>query len=195
MTLDEVMTEIRKDQLFYEESGGGATFSGGEVFLQENFLISLLAECKKNDIHTCIDTTGFVSAETLKRVIPLTDTFLFDIKLMDELEHIRYCGVSNTQILENFKTVCESKSDVRLRFPVIPGITDTDHNITALAEFASGFEGLNIDLLPYHKIGKDKYRRLGMEFMMEGVESPSHKYMQELADIFKCYGLNVKIGG
>ncbi|PLX71028.1 MAG: glycyl-radical enzyme activating protein [Denitrovibrio sp.] len=195
MTVKEVISEIKKDIIFYEESGGGVTFSGGEVFLQDKFLILLLSECKKNDIFTCIDTTGYVSEDVLKQVIPITDLFLFDIKLMDVKEHEKYCGVSNKQILKNFKTIYESESDIRLRFPVIPGITDTEHNTKALAEFASGFENLQMDMIPYHSTGRDKYRRLGMDYFMEDIQQPTEERMKELELFFKNHGIRVRIGG
>lgn len=195
MTVSEVMQVIKKDFIFYEESKGGVTFSGGEVFLQSNFLISLLAECKKNDIHTCIDTTGYTSKENLEKAIPLTDLFLYDIKLLDDAEHLRYCGVSNKQILENFRYIKEAGKDVRVRFPVIPGLTDTKENIENLAKFLSEFEDIKLDLLPYHRIGKDKYRRLGMEYHMDDVQQPSNTDMEALKEYFTAKGFDTGIGG
>lgn len=158
-------------------------------------MILLLSECKKHDIHTCIDTTGYVSGEVLRKAILLTDLFLFDIKLMDNDEHERFCGVPNSMILENFKTIYESESDLRLRFPVIPGITDTNTNLKTLADFASGFPGVPIDLLPYHSIGRDKYRRLGMDYYMDDIEKPSDERMTELAKFFESFNIKTKIGG
>jgi pyruvate formate lyase activating enzyme len=195
MTVSEVMQVIKKDFIFYEESGGGVTFSGGEVFLQENFLISLLAECKKNDIHTCIDTTGYTKKESLDAAMPLTDLFLYDIKLMDDAEHTEYCGVSNRAILDNFRYLKEAGKDVRVRFPVIPGITDTEKNIESLAEFLSGFDDIKIDLLPYHRIGSDKYRRLGMEYHMKDVAQPDKTHMEKIRKFFSSKGFDTGIGG
>lgn len=195
MTVAEVMKEISKDILFYEESEGGATFSGGEVFLQENFLISLLEECRKSDINTCVDTTGYVNKSTLERVMPLTDTFLYDVKLLDNKEHIKYCGVPNEPILDNLRFLYNKGSDIRVRFPVIPTITDTEANLEALAGLMTELKGVPLDLLPYHKIGKDKYRRLGMEFHMEGIEKPSEDRMEFIKKFFIDKGVDVKIGG
>jgi len=195
MTVAEVMEEIKKDLIFYEESNGGVTFSGGEVLLQDKFLISLLEHCKKSDINTCIDTTGFASKDILEKIIPLTDIFLFDIKLIDEASHIKFCGVSNKIILENFALIHKSGKDIRLRFPIIPGITDTEDNLHQTAEFAKSFYDVKVDLLPYHKIGKDKYRRLGMEYHMDGVETPSNERMKEIANYFNQYGITTRIGG
>ena len=195
MTVSEVMQVIKKDLIFYEESGGGVTFSGGEVFLQENFLISLLAECKNNDIHTCIDTTGYTKKENLEAAMPLTDLFLYDIKIMDDAEHKKFCGVSNRVILDNFRYLKESGKDVRVRFPVIPGLTDTEENIESLAEFLSEFNNIKIDLLAYHKIGSDKYRRLGMEYHMKDVEQPDKNHMERIKEFFSSKGFDTGIGG
>ncbi|WP_206617455.1 glycyl-radical enzyme activating protein [Geovibrio thiophilus] len=195
MTVREVMEEIEKDILFYEESGGGVTFSGGEVFVQHEFLLALLKSCKEKGIKTCVDTSGYVNRSILEKSIPLTDIFLYDIKLMDEELHKKYCGVPNRQILENFRVIYESGAEVRLRFPVIPSVTDTEDNLKKVAEFAAQFPGVPADLLPYHKIGKDKYRRLGQEYLMDGVEKPSDEYMQRIADFFNGYGIKTKTGG
>ncbi|ADD68284.1 glycyl-radical enzyme activating protein family [Denitrovibrio acetiphilus DSM 12809] len=195
MTVSEVMTEINKDIIFFEESGGGVTFSGGEVFQQDKFLISLLAECKKSDINICVDTTGHVSTKVLKTAAPLVDTFLYDIKLMNDDAHKKYCGVSNKLILANLRFLLESGADVRVRFPVIPGITDTEENLIQIADFLSEYKQIKIDLLAYHKIGRDKYRRLGMEYHMAGVQQPSAKRMQQIADFFTSKDFIVKIGG
>ena len=195
MTVAEVMAEIKKDIIFHEESGGGVTFSGGEVFVQDKFLISLLEECRKNDINICIDTTGYTRPEILDKVIPLTDTFLYDIKLMDEEEHIKYCGTGNKVILENFERIYSSGVDVRLRFPVIPGITDTEENLKKVAEFAAAHKRAEMDMLPYHKIGRDKYRRLGMEYHMGGTDQPTEARMEELESFFRGCGIVTKTGG
>ncbi len=195
MSVSEVMREVEKDLLFYEESGGGVTFSGGEAFVQHEFLLAMLKSCKAKGISTCVDTSGYVNKSILEKAIPLTDIFLFDIKLMDEELHKRYCGVPNGQILENFRTIHQSGAKVRFRFPVIPTITDTDDNLKKVAEFAAQFSDVPVDLLPYHKIGKDKYRRLGMKYHMEGIEKPSDEYMNKIAAFFTGYGIRTKIGG
>lgn len=195
LSVDEVMEEIEKDILFYEESGGGVTFSGGEVFVQHGFLLELLKRCKGKGIHTCVDTSGFVRRSILEKAIPLTKLFLFDIKLMDDTLHRKYCGVSNTQIKKNFRLLYDRGANLRLRFPVIPTLTDTEDNLRQVAEFASQFAGVPVDLLPYHKIGKDKYRRLGLDYEIDGIEKPSEEHMNRIAVFFNGYGINTKIGG
>lgn len=195
MSVDEVMAEISKDITFYDESGGGVTFSGGEVFMQVEFLKSLLEKCKKKDIHTCVDTTGYVQPEILKSVFPLVDMFLYDIKLIDDKEHIRYTGVSNEKILSNLKLIRQSGKDVRVRFPVIPEITDSDENVRGVAKFVSSLGGVEVDLLPYHRIGSDKYKRLKMDYLMPDVQPPSKDRMAEISNLFAKQGISTHIGG
>jgi len=195
MTAAQVMDVIKKDIIFYEESGGGVTFSGGEVFLQDNFLISLLVECRKNDIHTCIDTTGHTDAEIIHKAIPYTNLFLYDLKLMNDGEHRKYCGVSNRKILENFTLIYESGAEIRARLPIVPSVTDTAENLEAAAEFISKHKGVELDILPYHKIGKDKYRRLGISYQMDGIEQPGDERMSELVKFFTEYGIKTSVGG
>ena len=127
--VDEVMKEIEKDIPFYEESNGGATFSGGEPMLQIDFLQSLLAECKRKDIHTAIDTTGYAPLSDFEKIYDYTDIFLYDLKLMDDKIHFEYCGVSNKLIHENLISLSSRGNKIILRLPIIPTITDTEENI------------------------------------------------------------------
>jgi pyruvate formate lyase activating enzyme len=197
MSVEEVIKEIEKDITFYDESKGGVTFSGGEVFLQDYFLKSLLAECKKRDIHTCIDTTGYVRKEILESTFPLVDMFLYDIKLINNEEHIKYAGVPNDLILDNLKAICDAGIPVRVRFPLIPGITDTDENVRGVVNFVASLSrrDLEVDLLPYHRIGSDKYKRLGMECMMPDVQPPSEEEIAKIASLFAEKGIRTHVGG
>lgn len=195
VTADEIMEEIKKDILFYEESNGGVTFSGGEVFVQHEFLLELLKRCTDLGIHTCVDTSGFVKSSILEKAIPFTKLFLFDIKLIDEELHKKHCGVPNKQIHDNFRLLYEKGANIRLRFPIIPTITDTEDNLKKVAEFASQFPGVPVDLLPYHSVGKDKYRRLGLNYEIDGLEKPSSEHMNLIAELFSKYGIRTKIGG
>ena len=120
-TVPEVMKEIEKDIVFFEESGGGVTFSGGEPFKQTEFLKELLKCCKKQEIHTCVDTTGYVKTDQLEKAALFTDLFLFDLKHFDDKMHIKYTGVSNKQILENLQLLDEMGKSVQIRYPLIPG--------------------------------------------------------------------------
>ncbi|MFO7890106.1 MAG: glycyl-radical enzyme activating protein, partial [bacterium] len=135
MTAEEVMAEIRKDIIFYDESGGGVTFSGGEPLFQPDFLHQLLFKCKKEDIHTAVDTCGYASREVVERIIPLTDLFLFDLKLMDDQEHKKYTGVDFQPIKDNLIFLSNQNSVISIRIPVIPGITDTKVNLDKMIQF------------------------------------------------------------
>ncbi len=189
-TVEEVIDEIEKEVLFYDESQGGVTFSGGEPLGQSRFLCALLEECRKREIHTTLDTTGWVSHRTFKSVIDKVDLFLYDLKIMDDQKHIEYTGVSNHPVLENLKTLSNLGKKVIIRFPVIPGITDTEENIRAVGTFVSSLKNIEeIDLLPYHQTAEGKYRRLKRKNRMKemGIVPPSDERMEEIRKLFKKY--------
>lgn len=131
VTVEEVLDDIERDVIFYDQSGGGVTFSGGEPLLQPEFLLALLAECKKRGIHTAVDTTGFAAPEILLQASQITDLFLYDLKIMDDGLHRQYTGVSNGVILDNLRELAARHGNIIIRVPVIPGINDGDENITA----------------------------------------------------------------
>jgi pyruvate formate lyase activating enzyme len=193
---DEVIAEIKKDLLFYEESKGGATFSGGEPMLQFDFLNSLLTECRRNDIGTAIDTTGYAPFESYSQIYDLTDLFLFDLKLMDDALHYQFCGVSNSLIHENLKKLTKFGDKVILRIPIIPTITDTEENISAMISLISSLNKVRgIDLLPFHNTAKSKYERMKKENKVKELIPPTKIRMQELQNRFKQLGIPVHIGG
>jgi pyruvate formate lyase activating enzyme len=188
----EVMAEIESDRSFYEESGGGATFSGGEPLMQPDFLLGLLQACRAQEIHTTVDTCGFTSWSVLERVLPYTDLFLFDLKLMDDLRHQKYTGVSNEPILRNLRRLSQSGQAIRLRIPVIPGINDAPEHIRQFGEFAAGLPHLDeIDILPYHNIAAEKYRRLNRVYELPDTPVPTEQRMAEIAQSLRGFGLNV----
>ncbi len=202
MDIDEVMRELRLDRIFYEESSGGVTFSGGEPLLQHEFLIEVLKDCKKNSFHTAIDTSGFASPEIIDKVLPYTDLFLYDLKLIDESDHIMFTGVSNKLILENLVTLITEEKQVIIRIPVVPGITDTTKNIGEIKDFlshiAKGKEStpsFKISLLPYHSIGKNKYKRFHIENKAEHLKDITKESLIPLKNEFEMQGFDVKIGG
>jgi pyruvate formate lyase activating enzyme len=137
MTVAQVMTEIEKDIAFYEESGGGVTFSGGEPLQQRDFLLALLKGCKERGIHTAVDTSGFAAWETLDSVRQHVNLFLYDLKLMDDTRHQRFTGVSNELILRNLQMLSAHRHSILLRVPIIPGINDDDENIRQIGAFAA----------------------------------------------------------
>jgi len=195
MTVPEALTEISKDRVFFEESGGGVTISGGEPLMQAAFVGPLLAACRANRIHTVVETCGFADWHVVERVAETVDLFLYDLKLLDRERHRQYTGVTNDLILDNLRRLTERRSKIVVRVPVIPGVNDDPANLDALATFLSPLGLRNIDLLPYHRIGSEKYRRLGLPYRMEGVEAPSAGRMEELATRLRNEGFLVRIGG
>jgi pyruvate formate lyase activating enzyme len=197
MTVEEVMKELCKEQIFMDESGGGVTFSGGEPLQQADFLQEMLAACKAERMHTTVDTSGFSSWKTLEKVADNTDLFLYDLKLIDDSLHKTYTGVSNKLILENLEKLLEMGKKVRIRIPMIPEITFKEENINQTLDYLSGlkFPLEGVDLLPYHNTASHKYERFGLENKL-GMLKPIHK--TDLAKIklrFEKAGFNVKIGG
>lgn len=197
MSIEEVMNEILKDSITYEESGGGVTFSGGEPLEQHRFLIQLLKESKKNNIHTALDTTGYSSLSIIKKVVKETDLILYDIKLIDEKEHIKFTGVSNKIILSNLDYILSSSKNVIIRFPVIPDINDTSNNILQMKEFLSSRSDRikEIHVLPFHNFADCKYKKLNIVNNMNGVKSTKEEELLSLKQEFESLGLIVKING
>ncbi len=183
-TADEVLKIIIKDKTFYDNSGGGVTFSGGECMLQINFLLEILKKCKENGIHTAVDTAGHIPWEHFERLIPYTDLFLYDIKSMDSSVHKEYTGVSNELILENLSRLLDSNVPLWIRVPVITGVNDTEEEMEKIKNFVSGKGKCEkIELLPYHAMGEHKYEALEMK--REEFKVPSMEKMQTLKNIFR----------
>ncbi len=196
MTTEEVMAEINKDIVFFDESGGGVTFSGGEPLLQHEFLLSLLQACKQKCIHTAIDTTGFTSPAILKRISEFVDLFLYDLKTLDDAKHREFTGVSNRLILENLRRLSQWRKHVIVRMPLIPGINDDEESIRQVGRYVSSLKNLNeIQVLPYHQTGLEKYRRLGLEYKMQDVAPPSPEILSRIVSELKQFVRIVAIGG
>lgn len=192
----EVMDEIKKDLVFYDESGGGVTFSGGEPLMQPEFLCTLLETCHQAGIHTAVDTCGYTDKNSVESILPYSDLFLFDLKLMDNQSHQKYTGVSNQKVNDNLRLILNAEKEVHIRIPVIPTITDTQINIDNSIKFLQSLSGIGIiSLLPYHKIGAHKYERLGMTFKAQDIERPSDDTIQSLKGQFENAGYNVSLGG
>ena len=164
ISASELFDEILEDKDFYETSGGGVTFSGGECMLQIDFLEEMLKKCKKDGIHTAVDTAGHVPFEYFERIMPYTDLFLYDLKCIDSNKHKQYTGASNERILENLSKLLDSGKPVWVRVPVVPTVNDSDDDIAAIRRFFE-YRGYpeKIELLTYHAMGKHKYDALGME--------------------------------
>jgi len=196
MTVAQVMAEIEQDIPFYDESGGGVTFSGGEPLFQLGFLLALLRACKEKAIHTAVDTCGFVPWETLDDIREHIDLFLYDLKLMDDAKHRKFTGVSNELILDNLQMLSTQGHNIVLRVPIIPGINDDDENIRETGTFAAALPHLNgVDILPYHYAAVEKYKRLSQVYSLPETRPPSEERMAEIAQVLRGFGLHVKIGG
>lgn len=178
-----VLNEILKDLPFYRRSNGGVTFSGGEPFYQPDFLNDLLLMCKRNNIHTCVDTSGYDRWEIIEKILKNIDLFLYDLKIMNDSSHIAFTGVSNKIILENFIKIAESKKEIIVRIPVIPGINDDSDNFEKLIIFLKKYApSIGIGLLPYHNLAKSKYSCLKMEYELSELQIPSKQEMETIRD-------------
>ena len=191
----ELFNIIKGDTIFFDESGGGVTFSGGEPLMQPDFLMEVAKNCKDAHIHTTLDTCGYTNQETLLRTLPFIDLILFDLKIIDDEMHKKYTGVSNKLILENLKLLADSKYPVRLRFPVIPGITNTTKNMEEVKAYLKSLNHINqVDVLPYHDISRGKYARFNKENKMDDIKLPDEEELR-IKNEFESIGFKTKIGG
>ena len=196
VTVAEVMAEIEKDIAFYDESGGGVTFSGGEPLLQRDFLRALLRACREKEIHTAVDTSGFASWATFEHIRADVDLFLYDLKLMDNARHQRFTNVSNPLILQNLQSLSQRGHNIIVRVPVIPGITDDEENIRQIGAFVAGLPQAHpIELLPYHHIGTNKYHRLNISYELPDIQPPSVEKMNQIAQNLSGFNIEIKTGG
>lgn len=188
-TASEVLEEIEKDTLFYQLSGGGVTFSGGECLLQPEFLYALLQRCKAREISTAVDTAGCVSWDVFEKILPWTDLFLYDVKCFDAAVHKQYTGADNRLILDNLKKLLQLKKRVWIRIPVIGGVNDCVEEMCKIRDFLQHSGGVErVELLPYHDMGRNKRNALGMEF--HPFPSPEAYKLQALQAIFSPDGAN-----
>lgn len=196
VTVGEVMKEVVEDISFYKNSSGGVTFSGGEPLLQINFLREMLEECKKTGIHTAVDTAANVPWENFSKILKYTDLFLFDLKVFDPEKHIGATGVGNERILDNLKKLSDAKAEIFIRIPVIPTINDNPDEIKKIADFLKDIKGVNqVELLPFHRYGEEKYKSLGVEYPAKNCSPPDKETVEDLADIFRDSGITVFVRG
>ena len=196
VTVTEVIEEVEKDMVFYEVSGGGVTFSGGEPFMQPDFLAALLESCRGKGIHTAIDTAGYAPADTLRHISERTDLFLYDLKIVDDEIHKAYTGVSNELILENLRMLASLRDDVVIRIPLIPGINDSEESISDIHHFISTLETVRkVHLLPFHKAGRDKYAKIGLTCRLPEIEPIAGERVREIAEMFESKAVAVTVGG
>ncbi len=196
MSVAQVMAEVERDRAFYDQSGGGVTFSGGEPLMQPGFLLALLRACKAGELHTALDTCGLTTWETMDSIRQYVDLFLYDLKLMDEAKHQQFAGVSNVTILTNLQALSRRQHHIVVRVPFIPGINDDEENLRQIGIFAASLPHLDgVDLLPYHATAKDKYERLHRGYELSETRPPSSERLHAAASLLETFGLRVKIGG
>lgn len=175
--VSDLLAYLEEDRVFYEQSGGGVTLSGGEVTSQPEAAINLLEACKREGLHTAIETCGYAKKDVLLRFAEVVDLFLFDIKHMDPERHAELTGVRNEMILDNLETLLQRRHNVKVRMPLLKGINDSEPEIRAVIDFLTPYKDLKnfkgIDLLPYHKLGVNKYTQLGMDYAIDGDPSLS----------------------
>jgi pyruvate formate lyase activating enzyme len=192
MSVEDVMEIVERDRPFFEESGGGLTLSGGEPLLQPYFSATLLKAAKARGIHTALDTCGHASWRSLDRLRGDVDLFLYDVKLMDAERHQLFTGASNHRILENLRALARHGHRIVLRVPVVPGINDDQENLDAVRRFAASLPDLaGLDLLPYHRIGVDKYARVGRSYPLPDTLPPARERLAAVADALAAAGLPV----
>lgn len=183
---EELLMELQKDRVFYEESGGGVTFSGGEPLLQPEFLSETLRLCREHRLTTCVDTAGAVACSSLEDICHFTDLFLYDIKTAEEKVFSEYIGQGYDIVWRNLEKIVRSGKRVIIRIPVIPGVNDTVRSMEAISERLALFPSLReVELLPYHRTGADKYRRLGLTYAMGEQESLTAADLAGLKALFR----------
>jgi pyruvate formate lyase activating enzyme len=192
-----LLREIVKEVPFFDQSGGGVTFSGGEPLLYPDFLVQILDACGERGIHRAVDTSGHVKAGVLLEVAKRTDLFLYDLKLMDPARHRLYTGVDNQRILTNLKALAETGAAIQIRVPLIKGVNAEDHNLEATAAFVAGLAGelKPVSLLPFHNIAVGKHAKLGQSFDPSGMAEPSREELERAIAIFGEHGLSASVGG
>lgn len=196
VTVSELMEEVEKDRIFFDESSGGVTISGGEPFEQLSFLLEFLAELKAKGFRVSLDTSGYALFEGLMKASYFVDRFLYDLKILDSAKHEEYTGVPNDLILDNLLKLSEEKIPFDIRIPLIAGINDDKRNIRETIEFLLSLKTKpRVSLLAYHSGGCEKYKRLGRDMPVQAFESPSEERMDEIMRLLVDNGFSAKKGG
>ena len=196
-TISEIMEVIEEDRPFYQSSGGGVTLGGGEVLMQPEAAVNLLTTCRERGINTAMETCGYARPEVVRRAAEVTDLFLFDVKHMDSDRHYRLTGVRNELILDNLRWLLENRSNVKVRVPLLRGVNDGESDIEAMVRFLAPYKDhrnfKGIDLLPYHKMGVNKYAQLGREYPMQGDPALDESDLARVEDIIRRYDFPVTV--
>jgi pyruvate formate lyase activating enzyme len=189
VTVGELYKEIIEDKIFFDTSGGGVTFSGGEPFMQPEFLKAILMKCKENNIHTAVETCGQVSEKVIVEILPYVDHFFYDIKIMDAQKHKEYTGVTNEIILANLATIVSHKKEVLVRTPLIPGVNDDEENIRKMGQFLESIGIKTMQILPYHAYGVAKYEAIGQTYQLNAAP-PTQQIKDAVVAILAEYGVS-----
>jgi pyruvate formate lyase activating enzyme len=196
MSVEEVLAEVEKDRVFYEQSGGGLTLSGGDPFVQAGFAEALLDGCRSRGIRTAVDTAGFSKNGVLDRIVAKTGLVLYDLKCMDDARHKELTGVSNIPIIDNLRHLAAGRTEVWVRIPLVAGVNDDDDNIRRTIEFLSCLKTIRrVGLLPYHSGGLEKARRIGRESHFRKFETPSEERIAAVEAAFREADFEVRRGG
>ena len=196
VTVAEILPEILADEPYYLRSGGGVTLSGGEILGQPDFARDLLRACQENGLHTAVESTANAPFASIEKILPYLDLYLMDIKHMDSAKHKEYTGAGNELILENAKKLAKSGVELVIRTPVVPGFNDTAEEIRAISKFAASLPGVREHhLLPYHRLGSDKYAGLGRNYALKEILPPPKEKMEYLLSVAEESGLRCQIGG
>lgn len=193
----ELLQIIEKERPFFDQSGGGVTFSGGEPLLYPEFLCKILDACGERGIHRCIDTAGLAKTATLLKIAKRTDLFLFDLKHMDNQKHKEWTGVGNRLILQNLSALAETGVAIQIRLPLIKGVNADPENISITADFIANLPGVKrlISLLPYHNIASAKDQKLGQQRNQQGLLEPNEEEIASVVAQFAEFDLLATVGG
>ena len=196
-SVDELLKVIESERPFFDQSGGGVTFSGGEPLLYPEFLTEILDACGRLNIHRTVDTSGLTSTRHILEVAKHTDLFLYDLKLMDSKKHKEWTGAGNKRILQNLAALAESGAAIQIRIPLIKGVNADDENIEATAAFVAALPGpgKKISLLPYHNVAAGKFAKLGQDYEPGPMASPGDEDLERVIARFASHGLTATIGG
>jgi pyruvate formate lyase activating enzyme len=194
ITIGEVMEQVKREIPFYDESGGGVTFSGGEPLMQPGFLSALLKACREQEIHTVVDTSGFANWNVFEQIRKDVDLFLYDLKHMNSTRHREATGVPNEVILGNLQKLAEHGHRITVRIPLIPGINDDENNLVESGKFLASLPKLEgVELMGYHNIAQAKYEALSREYKLTDTKPPTDEAMLHAAELLRSYDLSVSV--
>lgn len=200
MSVEDVVREIAKDEIFFFHSGGGVTISGGEPLSQSDFVLEVLRECRELGVHTAMETSLYAPYESIEKLLPWLNVLYVDLKHMDQELHKQWVGSDNALILNNLRKIDQASTQLEIivRIPMVPGVNDSDSNLSATVEFCKTLKKLKeIELLPYHRLGLETYRNLGIDYRLKELVPPSPRRISERASFLsqKNPSLSIRIGG